>query len=262
MQHRPDHGNSPRLAALIWLALFIAIGPGQAQDSSFTNLLAQGDRAEKRGDVAAAMKSYAAAEIPGTTCTNLCLLARRYCDLMHDVSPAATQKELAQKALACAQRAVKADSKNSTAHLSLAVCYAKNFPYVDNATKVNMSRAMKTECETGLALDPKQDVGYYLLGRWYFGTANMGVLSRGFVKLAYGGLPEASNDDAIRNFKAAIALAPRRIIHHAELAKVYAATGDKKLEIAELELCARLKPLDLDDTDAQQEAARQLAEIR
>jgi len=82
------------------------------------------------------------------------------------------------------------------------------------------------------------------------------------VKVIYGGLPRASNEDAIRNFQQAIALTPDRIIHHAGLAKVYAAIGNEKLELGELESCVRLKPVDRDDADAQHEAAKRLAEIR
>jgi tetratricopeptide (TPR) repeat protein len=248
-----------------WLGLcllLLATAAGRAEDLSFTNFVAQGDGAEKRGEVAGALKAYVAADALGTNCADLCLLTKRYCDLMHDASSPVIQKSLAETAMACAQRAVTADPKSATAHLCVAVCYAKTFPWCDNEMKVNRSRAMKSECETALALDPKQDVGYYLLGRWYFGTANMGFFARGVVKVIYGGLPKASNDDAINNFKQAIALAPDRIIHHRELAKVYEAIGETKLEVNELEICARLKPVDRDDVDAQGEAALRLTALR
>jgi tetratricopeptide (TPR) repeat protein len=245
------------------LCLLLAFASaGWAEDLSFTNHVTQGDAAEKRGEVAAALKAYVAADALGTNCADLCLLTKRYCDLMYDASSPDIRQQLAKQALACALRAVLADPKSATAHLCVAVCYAKNFPWCDNETKVKWSRAMKMECETAIGLDPKQDVSYYLLGRWYFGTANMGFLARGVVKVIYGGLPQASNDDAIRNFKQAIALAPERIIHHRELAKVYEAMGDTKLERTELETCARLKPVDRDDTDAQSDAAKRLAELR
>jgi len=252
-------------AKSMWLVLGLLLwctAIGRAETVSFTNLLAQGEAAEKRGDVTAALKAYVAADPLGTNCADLCLLTKRYCDLMHDASSPAIQKSLAEKALASALRAVQADPKSATARLCVAVSYAKNFPYADTQTKVNWSKAIKTECEKAIALDPKQDVGYYLLGRWYFGTANMNFLVKGIVKIVYGGLPQASNEDAVRNFKQAIALAPKRIIHRAELAKVYEAIGEKKLAITELELCARLKPVDRDDVDAQQDAATRLEALR
>ena len=89
----------------------------------------------------------------------------------------------------------------------------------------------------------------------------MNFLLKGLVKIIYGGLPSASNAEAIKNFKQAIALKPDRIIHHAELGKVYAATGEKKLARAEFEKCAALKPVDRDDDEAQKDAAKRLIEI-
>ncbi len=243
------------------LALLLAVS-ARAENLSFSNLLSQGEVAQKRGDAAGAFKLFSSAEPLATNCPDLCVMARRYCDLMHDTASANLQKMLAEKALACSFRAVKVDPKNATAHLSVAVCYAKNFPYTNNQTKVNWSKLMKAECETGLALDPKQDIGYYLLGRWNFDVANMNFILKGLLKIVYGGLPQASNEEAIKNFKKAIALAPKRIIHHFELAKVYEATGETKLETAELETCRSLKPVDRDDDEAQKDALKKLAARR
>ena len=241
--------------APIVLALLFAL-QAHAENLSFSNLLSQGEVSQKRGDAAVAFKLFSRAELLATNCPDLCVMARRYCDLMHDTTSSDLQKTLAEKALACSFRAVKVDPKNATAHLSVAVCYAKNFPYTNNQTKVNWSKLIKTECETGLALDPKQDVGYYLLGRWHFGVANMNFILKSLLKIVYGGLPEASNEEAIKNFKKAIELAPNRIIHHRELAKAYEAIGETKLAASELEKCRRLKPLDRDDEEAQRDAGK------
>ena len=249
--------NVRHIFAWLLLAAFSACG-----QSSFTNLISQGAAAQARGDVTNAFQFFQRAQSATTNCADLCLLTKRYCDLMHDTPAEDLQKSLAQTALACARNAVKADSSNATARLTLAVCYVKNFPYANNRTKVEWSKGIKSECETAIALDPKQDVGYYLLGRWHVGVADMNFFYKGLVKIIYGGLPRASHAEAIQNFKQAIALAPGRIIHRLELAKVYAETGEKKLAIAELETCAALKPTDRDDGAAQKEAAKLLAELR
>lgn len=251
-----------RCAGLLIFCLWLSAATGHASALSFTNLIAQGELAEKNTNVAAALKFYIAADhITSTNCADLCLLARRYCDLMYLASSPETQKTLAERALDCSLRAVKADAKNATAHLCVAVTYAKNFPYANNETMVNWSKAIKSECEIALALDPKQDIGYYLLGRWHMGVANMNFILKGLVKLIYGGLPKASNAEAIKFFKQAIELKPGRIIHHFELAKAYELTGEKKLAQAELETCGTLKPVDRDDEDAKRDAARRLTEI-
>jgi tetratricopeptide (TPR) repeat protein len=127
--------------------------------------------------------------------------------------------------------------------------------------KVADSRLIKQEAKNAVALDPKQDVAYYLLGRWNFGVANIGFLPRAYVRIVYGGFPAASNEEAIKDFKEAIALTPGRILYTQGLAKVYEATGQKNLAYAELKKCAEMKPLDVNDAEAQKEAAAELASM-
>ena len=245
-----------------WLCALALVVHVQAHDASFTDCVGQGGEAAKKGDVTAAAKFYSAVEqLEHGNSSNLCALTKYFCDLMRLTSSAATQKMLAENALSCSQAAIQADPRNATAHICAAICYAKNFPYADNATKVLYSRSLKAEAEKAIALDPKQDVAYYLLGRWNYGVANMNLFYKGLVKLAYGGLPVASNAEAVRDFKQAIRLEPGRIINHAELAKVYRATGQKDLARQELETSARLKPLDPDDAEAQVEAAKELSAL-
>lgn len=243
--------------------LFFFAGHIRAEDYSFSNSLAQAALAEKRGDIPTAINLFTEAEQwESTNAVSLCVLARRYCDLTYAPNSTVRHKELVGRALACALQAVKVDSNNATAHASVAVCYAKSCADVDVKTRLAYSRLFKLEAEKTIALDPTQDVAYYLLGRWHYGVANMGLVSRAFVKVVYGGMPKASNAEAIANFKKAIALAPDRIMHHAGLAMVYEATGETKLEIAELEKCRALKPTGHEDEDAQRDAEKKLAALR
>ena len=252
----PCFSRLPILLVCLLLVLRVQAGEG------VTSVLAQGDAAVTNGDVTGALKYLAAADRQaGTNCGALCHLTKCYCDLMHAERSGDRQKKLADLALADALRAERADPRSATAHLCVAVCYVKNFPWAPNATKVAWSKAIKTECETAIALDPRADVGYYLLGRWEFGVANMNFFIRDLARLIYGGLPAASNAEAVRDFKQAIALAPGRIIHHSELARVYEATGETRLAAAELKRCATLKPTDRDDQDAQADAAQRLAAL-
>jgi len=252
----------PRLCRWVagWCALWLLVLAARAEEGAFTGLMAQSARAGQQTNWPEALHDLAAAAtLAGTNCPQLCQVTKAYCDLMHLSGAEPVQQTLAEQALAAAQRAEQADPRNATAHLCVAVCYVKNFPYAPNARKVTWSRAIKSECETAIALDPRQDVGYYLLGRWEYGVANMNFFIKGLVRLVYGGLPEASNAGAVRDFQKAIALAPARIIHHAELARVYAATGELKLARVEWQTCVRLTPVDADDADAQAEARQQLA---
>jgi len=277
--HKPCVGRFLRVSSVIlWLCLLVPLSPPvsacAAETAStntastgksavtFTNLLARADAATKHKDVPGAIKWLKSADAAAVgNSAELCIVTHRYCDVMFFTTAPDLQKQLAQTSLDCAQRALAADPKNPTAHLCVAICYAKNFPYVDNRTEVKWSKAIKTEAETAIALDPKLDLGYYLLGRWNYDTANINFVLRGLVRLIYGGLPPASTEAAIKNYQKAIALVPGRILTHLALAHAYQTTGQTKLAITELKNCATLKPLDLDDTAAQKDAAALLSKI-
>lgn len=169
--------SSAKIVFEIWhsvsRALFLIFIPGlvtvaAANETAFANFLAQGEQAEERKDVVGTLDFYLAADqLQSTNCADLCLLTKSFCDLMHDTSSPELQKTLAEHALATALRAVQANPKSATAHLCVAVAYAKNFPYADIATTVKWSRAIKLACETAIALDPKQDVATTF---WAVGT--------------------------------------------------------------------------------------------
>jgi len=247
-----------RKARPLLCCLLLQAAAAQAEDLSLTNLIGQGDLLSQKHETQAALERYLQAEKLSPTNADIQIkLAAVYCDLMHGKSKA-DQKTPAEQALACAQRAAADDPQSAKAHVCVAVCYAKNFPWCDNQTKINYSRQIKAEAEKAVALDPKYDLPYHMLGRWNCEVANMNFFLTGLVKLIYGGLPSASNEMAIQNFKKAIELAPTRIIHHLQLAHMYDITRQKKLMADELKACATFVPFDLDDADAQQIAAKVL----
>lgn len=228
-------------------------------DEVFSNLLSSADSAERRGDVAKAAAIYDVARHAGTNdAPNLCVLARRYCDLSSLASSAGVQKGLVARALDCAGRAVALEPGNATAHASVAVCYAKSCAFADIKTELAYSKLFKQEAEKAIALNPKEDVAYYLLGRWNYAIANVGFFSRTYVRMIYGGFPKASLADSVLYFKKACELAPNRILYHAGLATAYGALGEKKLQLAELQACCSLKPSDPEDAKARADAEKQL----
>jgi tetratricopeptide (TPR) repeat protein len=252
-----------KMTSLSFLLLFLLQRSSFAQDSAFTNSLIQAGVAEKHGDLQQALKIYEASQsAQAGNASNLCVLSRLYCDLTYLTNSPVVQKELVNRALVCARQATQSDPTNATAHASLAVCYAKSCNYVDIKTQLTYSRLFKEEAEKSIVLDPKQDVAYYLLGRWNYAIAGAGFFSRAYVKVVYGGLPQASFADAVREFQKACEVAPNRILNHAGLAMAYDAMGDKKSEIAELKKCCILKPLGPEDRDARTDAEKKLAALQ
>jgi tetratricopeptide (TPR) repeat protein len=155
-------------------------------------------------------------------------LSKLYSDLVENTKGAAAE-QMARRALQYAEQAVKLDPQNAKAHLSVAVCYGKLTNFVANRQKLDYSKIVREEVGKSLALDPADSYGWHVLGRWHVGVANVGPVLRAVAKVAYGGLPPASNEEAAKSFEKAIELAPERIIHHAELARVYRMMGRHEL---------------------------------
>jgi hypothetical protein len=251
-----------RRSCLALCLLFLAAGAAGAEVYSFADALTRAANAERHLDLQTAVNVYGIAEsAESANSTNLCLLARRICDLACLANSLPAQKYLVDRALACSLQAVKAASNNAAAHACVAVCYAKECAFASLRDELIDSRLFKLEAEKAIALDPKQDIAYYLVGRWNYGVANVGFLSRAYVKVIYGRLPAASNEDAIANFQKAIELAPGRLIYHAGLAAVYETTGQKQLELAELKKCHDLKPAGREDEEAKRDALKKLAAL-
>ena len=164
----------------------------------------------------------------------------------------------AKRSLDMAQKAVAIAPDNPKAHLALAVAYGRLTDFVDNRTKVEYSRYVKAEADKTLELDPKEDYAYHVLGRWNYAVATLNPMLKLIAKYVYGGMPDASLEEAVRDYKRAIGLAPQRVIHHHELARAYVALGRMEDARKEWETELTLKPEDNEGVKDQKEAREDL----
>jgi cytochrome c-type biogenesis protein CcmH/NrfG len=244
----------PRVRHFLIALLVLAHGL-QAADPRVEALIARGDAEDRQQHTQAALALYQQAEqLDPDNVPLLLKISRMYSDLVKQTET----REPAQRSLDYARRALALDPKNAKAHLSVAVGYGKLTDFVGNKTKLEYSRILKEETEKALALDPSDAFGWYLLGRWHFGVANVNGILRVLAKVVYGGLPPASNDEAARCLRKAVELAPHEPAHHSALARVYTAQG--KLEEARKHWLIVLasKPTDAEEIADQKEARKAL----
>ncbi len=155
-------------------------------------------------------------------------LSKQYAQLMLDAKSDSEKRQLGEKALVAARRAVTANPNNSQAHLSRAIVYGRIALNEPARRKIEMSRLVKQEAETAVRLDPKNDNAWHVLGRWNYEVANFNPILKALAQAVYGRLPDASNEKAIEYFSKAIVLQPRRVAHHLELGRAYLALGEKQ----------------------------------
>lgn len=213
-----------RLALL--LTALLALVATSAQAASADAHIRDGLAAEQRLDTSRALEAFLAADkAKPDDAFILQKIARHTSDSVLDTPDPDEKKRRAQRALDYAQRAVALAPGNAENVLSLAVCHGTLAIYSDTRTKIRYSRLVKEEAERALVLNPDYDWAHHVLGRWHHEVASLGPATRFFVRLIYGGLPDASAQKAVEHLECAVALAPQTAPHHLELGFAYLAAG-------------------------------------
>ena len=249
---RPFGSLSSRTTCVLFS---LACNAAFAANPQVEQLIMQGDAEVKamHAEAALALFDQAAKADPNDVeillrtsqqCSNLIALAK---------TPAAATA-YATRSLEEAKQAVAIAPENPKAHLALAVAYGRLTDLVDNRTKVEYSRYVKAEAEKTVVLDPKEDFAYHVLGRWNYSVATLNTVLKLIARFVYGGMPDASLEEAVRDYRKAIELAPQRVIHHHELARTYLALGQPEEARKEWEKELTLKAEDTEGVNDQKEA--------
>jgi len=133
-----------------------------------------------------------------------------------------TTLTLHRRALRVADTARTVAPTSPRAHLVTALASGRLTLHVGPSARVRRSRAVKRHADRALALDSTLAGAYHLRGRWHRQVADMGVFVRTLVRTFYGGLPDASFEQAVDDFRRAITLESKPY-NHLELGKTYLA---------------------------------------
>jgi tetratricopeptide (TPR) repeat protein len=251
--------NCASIVGVVKISLLVAIviaSQALAEDARVTALIQQGDADDAKHQPSAALVSLLAAEAIEPENLGLLLrISKQYGDLVDKTKSKEDQQIYAEKALNYGRRAVTLDGKSAKAHLNLAICYGKLTDFVGNKVKMEYAKLIHDEAQRSIALDASDDYAWHVMGRWHFGVANLNGMLKALAGFVYGGgLPPASNEEAARCLKKATELAPQRMMHHAELAKVYAEMGKTDLAAQEWQNVLGIRPVDTQDENYQKEA--------
>jgi tetratricopeptide (TPR) repeat protein len=178
-------------------------------------------------------------------------------DFVDDLPDDAKKKgyDYALESVAYAKKAMEADPKSSEAHLAAAIAYGVMTDFVDDRTKMEYSKIIKSEAEKAIELDPKNDYAYLVLARWNFEMTQLNPILKGFAELLYGQMPPASQEKALEDFQKAIELAPDRMIHHFCYGEALARLGRKAEARAEYQKVLRLTATCREERGYQQKAS-------
>ena len=122
-----------------------------------------------------------------------------------------------------ARRAVAADPADADGHFALAASVGRVALTKGKKERIRRAQVVRSEALRTLALNPRHDGAYHIMGIWNAEIMRLSGFSRFFAKRFLGGgvFDEASWSKAIYSMEKAVELDPGRIYHHLELAEIY-----------------------------------------
>ena len=127
------------------------------------------------------------------------------------------------QAVRYARRSVASNPAGPDGHFALAASLGRESLMKGRNDRIKSAAEIRREALRTLALNPKHDGAYHILGRWNAEIMRISGFSRFFAKkfLGAGVFKQASWEQAIYNMEKAVELDSTRIYHHLELAEIY-----------------------------------------
>lgn len=243
------------------------IGPRPAHAQSAHDHVTLGNRAFQVHDLATALAHYQAALALDSTAYEAnwraAIVLLDQGEAIPDSIKSPERDSLYAGAERLARRAVAADSLGADGHFALAAAVGRASLGMGKKERIRRARIIRDEAERTLALNPRHDGAYHILGRWNAEIMRLSGLSRFFAKslLGAGIFKQASWQGAVSNMERAVALDPARLYHRLELAQIYVDRkryGDAR---AQLDTLARLPDREVRDSAYRREAEALAARI-
>lgn len=203
---------------ILLLATSILLPSGWCSAATVKDLIKQGDAYDLKFKPTDALKCYLPAEQMEPENVDLLLrIARQYRHQTQDVGSMKEKLRLSGLSLNYAKRAVALAPRNSEANLSVAICHAKAIELYGNKEKMEALRQVKSFADKALSLDSGNDLAWYILGRWHQRVAELSGFKRKLAEMAFGKLPNATNDDAAKCYRKAIQINPNRSPYYVDM---------------------------------------------
>ena len=189
---------------------------------------------------------------------------REAVDLGEFNSDGAERDRLYSLAETYARRAVEANPSGAEGHFNLARAIGRKALTLGKRDQVKYAGDVRTQALEALKLNPRHPGALHVMGRWNFEVMQLSGMTRFVAKKFLGGqvFDSANWEDAQRYLEESVAVEPQRLVHHLDLARVYAIRGEKDKARAQFEAAMRGTVAEYNDKRYQSLAAEELKELR
>jgi len=146
-----------------------------------------------------------------------------------------------------AEKALKLNPNDAESNYVMAAAMGRMALISGPKEKVAASRDIRKYAELAIRFNPNHAGAWYILGKWNYEVANLNWAEKMAANLLFGGIPDGTLDEAIKDYLKAIELEPDYILYYRDLAM---ALDQKKFydeEIRVLNKALALKPATEDD---------------
>lgn len=164
------------------------------------------------------------------------------------------QLEYYQQALDYSVKAIAANPNASTGYVRRAIANGRVALFKGVWSAIDFVKQTKADCEKAIAIDPKDHVAYYILGRTHAKLCEKSKMIRWPLGLGW-----ANMDEAIANYEKAISLRSNFIMYRLDAARAYI-EEDNYAKAKDHLIAAAAFPKQDEDDDLYKKEAKELLE--
>ncbi len=154
-------------------------------------------------------------------------IARAYICIA-DVQAKEQKRPYIEQAEKAARLCISLNERNNNGHTWLAAALGNRAMYEGSKTKVKLCTEIQKELLRAIALNPKDDIAYSILGTFNRVVGNISWIEKELAEMFLGGIPAGGYSAGEKVLRKAIELSPTTIRHWYELGLLYKDWGKEK----------------------------------
>jgi tetratricopeptide (TPR) repeat protein len=163
-----------------------------------------------------------------------------------------------------ARRAVEANPGDAEGHAQLGRALGRKALSLGKRDQVKYAADVRTAALDALKINPKHPGALHVMGKWNYEVLRLNGMVRFMAKTFLGGkiFDSATWDEAQRYMEESVAQDPNRLVHHLDLARVYAARGNRNKAQEQYQMVINGTVTDYNDKKYQSEAANEIRDVK
>ncbi|MEP6621877.1 MAG: hypothetical protein ABJE47_21315 [bacterium] len=242
----------------------LAMSPLRLAAQTAAERTALGDRDHAAMDAPSALHHYEEAiKLDPKAYDALCKATREAVDVGLYASDEQERNRLFSLAEQYARRAVEVNGQDAEGHFQLARALGRKALTLGKKDQVKYAGDVRTEALAALAINPNDPGAMHVMGMWNYNVLRLNGLVRFLAIRVLGGktFESAKWDDAQKFMESATALDPKVLVHHLDLARVYAARDNKEKAREQYNFVIKGTATDYNDKHYKAEAAEELKDV-